>query len=260
MKIKGRYIVIIIILIVYFLLMYFWLGKDNLKKEKLSTKIIIGNSSVWELYKKSWTNINNESNLKRINWSEFKVINDDKKLGTYYVWYDSEEWYLFDKDKNAVNYEGRLLAYRANYDIKVDKFKVEEVTDYSDIAGFLKEKNIDINSELTVNSYVNFDIDNDGVDEVIYLFSNVFSMESNPEEVFSLVFAKKNDSIYILYDSVEENDGYNGCKPYINYILDIDDDNEKEIILSCGRYSDQKPIDMLFKFKNDSFNILVTNQ
>lgn len=259
MKIKPRYIILLIILFTYLLVMYLVAGKSNLRKEKLTTKLIVGDSSVWELENKSWVNIVKDTDLKDFNWTFYNIYEDDTDIGKYYLWYDEEEWYVFDKEKNPINIEGNLLAYQANYKIPVKKFKVNQVTDYSDIKNHLLEKNIDITSELTVSSSIKIDIDNDGNDEVIYLFSNAFPEESEPEEIFTYVFMKKDKATYIMYDQREENTGYVGCKPYVNHILDVDEDKKYEIILSCGKYSNQKPTDMLLEFKKDGFNVLISN-
>ena len=70
----------------------------------------------------------------------------------------------------------------------------------------------------------------------------------------------KNNEIYPMYSSVETNQAVNGCKPYLSAVLDIDNDNTSELVVSCGRYSTYKPIDMLYKFTNEGFKILISNQ
>ena len=259
MRIKPRYIILLIILFAYLLVMYLVAGKDNLRKEKLTTKLIVGNSSIWELENKNWINIVKNTDLKDFSWTFYNIYEDDKDIGKYYLWYDEEEWYVFDKEKNPVNIEGNLLAYQANYKILVKKFTAKEVTDFAAVKKNLSDKGIDITKELTVASSIEIDIDNDGVDEVIYLFSNAFPLESDPDEIFTYVFMKKDKATYIMYDQREENTGYVGCKPYVNHILDIDEDKKYEIILSCGRYSNQKPLDMLLEFTKDGFKVLISN-
>ena len=258
-KLKPRYIILLIILFVYLLVMYLVVGRDNLRKEKLTTKLIVGNSSVWELSNKQWTNIVTSMELKEFSWSFYNIYEDNKDIGKYYLWYDDEEWFVFDKKKEPINLEGKLLAYQANYKIPLKEFTSEQINDFSKIEKNLSNKNIDIDSELTVSSFVEIDIDNDGNDEVIYLISNAFPEESDPDEIFTYVFMKKDNSTYVMYDEREENTGYVGCKPYINYVLDIDEDKKYEIILSCGKYSDQRQLDRLLKFEKEGFKLLIDN-
>ena len=260
MKKNSRYIIIIVILIVYLLTMYILVGKKNLRAEKVTTKLVIGDDTVWELKKKHWTSITQDSDLVKLNWTLFHVFDDGKDLGELYLWRNDDTWYLFDKDKKAINHDGRLLAYQSNYGLKIKKHKVENVIDYNEVAGFLQEKNISSTDQFSVANYVQIDIDNDGVDEIIYLFSNALISENAPDEVFTLVFMRDDGKNYILYETHENNYGFNGCKPYVNYVLDLNDDNNYEMILSCGRYSDLGVIDMLLEFKNGKFNNLVTNQ
>lgn len=256
---KGRYIVLIIILICYLLIMFFTVGKDNLIKKNRTTKIIVGDDTVWELSKNTWYFLNTNIDRKNLNWQEFNVYVSNEKIGKYYLWYN-DNWYLFNKNKEAINYEGELLAYQSNYDIEIKNFEAIPITDYTHVRKVLSENNLELDSELTQSLVVDIDFDNDNVEEHFYVISNVFSLDTTPSKVFSIVFMVKEEKIYMLYNSIEENKGLNGCKPYINYILDVDNDNENELILSCGRYSNQPPIDMLYKFKDDKFDIIISNR
>ena len=44
--------------------------------------------------------------------------------------------------KNAVNYTGRLLAYKSNYDINVLQYQEEEITDFTYVNKVLEENGI----------------------------------------------------------------------------------------------------------------------
>lgn len=47
MRSKKTYIIILVVLAVYFLVFFLTLGRENLKQEKYSTTIIVGNSTIW---------------------------------------------------------------------------------------------------------------------------------------------------------------------------------------------------------------------
>ena len=257
--IKKRYIVILIIVIVYFTVFFLLYGRAELKYSKLKTTLIIGDNTIWQLDEKKWYNIVNNKDMGNLNWQEFTVFVDNEKLGNYKIVYD-DKWYLFDKKRNPISYSGNLIAYSANYEMKVKNFSQEKISDYTKVNEVLSENNITANQELTSNTLISVDIDNDGIDEKIYVAGNVFPMETDPEYIFSVVFMEKNDIIYPIYKSIEKNKNFNGCKPYINSIIDVDDDNKYEIILSCSQYSTEGTIDMLYRFNNDKFSIIVTNQ
>lgn len=256
---KKRYVVILIIIAVYFTVFFLLYGKDELKKSKLETTLIIGNDTIWQLKEKSWYNIANVADKEELNWEEFTVFVDNKKIGKYSMVYDNK-WYLFDKDRNAYPYSGSLIAYSANYEMKVKEFSKEQISDYTKVNEVLTENNLSTNSELTVSNYIKVDFDSDGKEEEFYMVSNAFPKESNPNYIFSIVFMEKDDIIYPIYKSIDKNRSLNGCKPYISAIIDVDDDNKYEIVLSCSEYSVEKTIDMLYQFNNDKFSIIVSNQ
>ncbi len=144
--------------------------------------------------------------------------------------------------------------------MKIKNFTQEKISDYTKVNEILSKNNISTNQELTSNTQISVDIDNDGIEEKIYVVGNVFPKESDPEYIFSVVFMEKNDIIYPIYKSIAKNKSFNGCKPYINSIIDVNDDNKYEIVLSCSAYSIEGTIDMLYKFSNDKFKIIVSNQ
>lgn len=261
MKKKGRYIVLLVILLIYFILMFFVYGKDYLKEEKITTKLILGNQTVWELRNRKWYLLSSRSQIDKLNWQKFNVYVNRENIGEYYLWNDDEKWYLFNENKEAYLYRGRLFAYQSNYDLRIKEFTTEKITDFKVVNEVLNENNIPTNQELTTASLVNIDIDNDKKEEQFYLVSNAFTESANqPDNIFSIVFMVKENKKYILYNSIERNKGLNGCQPYINYVLDINDDKKHELILSCARYDLLPQLDMLYKFENNEFKILISNE
>lgn len=256
---KKRYIVIMIIIIVYFAVFFILYGKDEIKKSKLETTIIVNDSTIWQLKNKKWYNIRDDSNREDLNWEKFNIIIDNKEIGKYKIVYNTK-WYLYDDDKNPYQYTGNLLAYQANYKMKVKDFEPIQISDYTYVNQLLEENFLPINQELTVSDLVSIDFDDDGINENFYLVSNAFPYDGEPENIFTIVFMEKSGVIYKMYNSVEKNKGYNGCKPYINDIIDVNDDGKYEIILTCAKYSVETPIDMLYTFTNNDFRIIISNQ
>lgn len=256
---KKRYIVILIMIVVYFLVFFFLYGRDNLKQSKLKTTIIVGDSSVWQLEENRWHNLSSTFSRQDLNWEKFNIIIDDKAIGKYSVVYD-EKWYLFDENRSPYNYTGNLIAYQANYKMKLKPFTTNEITDFTTVNKVLTENNLNTTQEFTLSNYIDIDYDGDGSNEKFYFISNVFPIETNPDYIFSIVFMEKNGTIYPIYKSIEKNQSFNGCKPYISAIIDVNDDNKYEFVLSCSKYSVETPIDMLYKFTNNEFKIIVSNQ
>jgi len=264
MKINKGYKVIIIILVVYFLVFFCILGLDNLKKNKHNFILLVGESTVWEYASQKWLNVTASSTLEKINWQEYQVYIDNQYVNKYQLWFD-DKWYAFNidpktKERQAVQLEGDLIAYKANYDLNIKSFKNEKVTNNTYIQQVLNQNGLSTGSKLTVNNVVQIDIDNDGNLEEFYVISNAFPTDNYPDTIFSIVFMVKNEQIYPMYSNITKGKNTNGCKPFIRTFLDIDEDNIHEVIVSCGKYSIQKPEDMLFQLSDKEFKLLISNQ
>lgn len=259
-KNRTRYIVLLVILVTFTLIMYLGFGKENLKKEKEAMTIIVGETAIWNYSDMHWLNVTTPTTIEKLNWLDYNVYIDNKPLGKYYLWYNQDKWYIFDQNKKAIQRDGNIIAYRSNYEIKVQDFQMEEIRNYTPVRQVLSENSLSTSSKYTVSQETSIDIDNDGVKEKFYFVSNAFPIDFEPTNVFTFVFMVKNNQIYPMYSSVEQNQSVNGCKPYLSGVLDVDNDNTSELVVSCGRYSTSKPIDMLYKLTDEGFKILISNQ
>ena len=259
MRGKKTYIGLIAIFLVFFAFMFVIFGLPSIKKKKYSANIIVGEQTIWNYKDNKWTSIKANTSIQDLSWQEYNVFINNQKVGNYYLWHD-DKWYAFDKNRKAIVLDGYLLAYQANFDLKVFSFSEEEIVDRTYVDYVLEQNNLDITSQFTISSKVSFDFDNDGVIEDFYLISNAFSYEVVPDNIFSLVFMVKNNTIYPIYTDVDANRGFNGCQPYLRSFLDVDNDNTSEFILSCSKYSIAGDVDMLYKFENDEFKIIISNQ
>ena len=141
------------------------------------------------------------------------------------------------------------------------KFVTNDIIDKSYLNKVLTDVNLEINQELTSSYYISFDIDSDTKEEQLYVVSNRFPIENlGVNKYFSFVFLVKNEKIIYLYKDLEKTtDGYDGCKPYVSNIIDIDSDNSYEIILNCSDYSTGQTISKLYKFKRNKFELIVSS-
>ncbi len=256
---KKRYIILIIIIVIYFLALFLPIGLKNIKKDKMEAAIIVGNDTVWELRHKKWYNVKYAADIKKLDWEEFKVLVSNEDYGNYYLWKD-EKWYLFDKNKKSYNYSGELLAYKSAYPMKHKEYTINQISDYKYVNEVLKENGLKENQDFTVSAVNSVDFDNDGIVESFYFVSNAFPIDGYPEDIFSFVFMEKSGKLFNIYTSVEKNKNMNGCKPNLYSIIDVDEDDNYELIIRCGKYSIEKPIDMLYKFENNEFKIVISNQ
>lgn len=257
---KKRYIVILVVLAIYVVIMLLVLGKDMLITSKDTTTLIIGDTSIWDYKEESWTNITNSTTIESLSWKDYKVYIDNKEFGNYYLWNDDSKWYIFDEKKKAIKKDGSLIAVRSNKEIKIKDFKVSDIRNYYNVEKVLKQNELSVSSKYTVSTETSLDIDSDGKNEIFYFISNAFPLDYAPSKIFSIVFMVKDGKIYPIYTDISLNKINNGCKPYLNTVLDLDDDNIYEMVISCGKYSTEKPADMLYKFTDEGFKILISNQ
>lgn len=256
---KRVYVILLLILAVFLVVMFLLFGVDNIRQEKYEAVIIVGENTTWKYSNKNWTNITYKSSMQQLSWKKYLVFSDNKELGTYYLWHD-DRWYVFDEKRNAIDVEGDLLAYSANYDLKINGFSEEDVDDTTYIDYVLEENDLGLSSQFTSLYKFEFDIDNDSVNEEFYLMSNAFAMDFSPEKTFSIAFMVKDGNVNYIYKDISTNRVYNGCKPFYNTFLDINNDNTYELILSCRKYSVGQRTDMLYQYNDNNFQILISNQ
>ena len=257
---KVKYIVIIVILVIYCVLMYLAFGVDETKRRETAATLLIGDSAIWNYSGGSFTNITSQSTISSFDWQEFTVYVDNQLLGNYSVWYD-DRWYLFDEGQNAVDYQGNLFAYKADFDMNILPFTVQEISDYRYVEQVLSEYGI-TTPGYTVDNYYAIDLDQDGVDEEFYAVSNCF-MDIDigfPDEYFSFLFMVDDGVITMLYEETGQNQAVNGTQPIIYSVLDIDNDSNYEMIVMGYKYSVQLPYVMLYKYEDGTLKLEFSNQ
>ena len=257
---KKVYIVLIVMIAVFFTFMFLTYGVDNVKENNYTSTIVVGNSSVWDYSNKNWVNIRATTSIDKLNWNKFLVYSNNEKIGEYSLWHD-DMWYVFDEDRNPVKIDGDLLAISANFDVKVLPFNVETLNeDMKYVYSVLQKNNLSIENKFTSLGKIRVDFDSDGEKDNFYIMTNAFPTEFNPKMIFSIVFMIKDNSIYYIYNDISENRSFNGCKPYFNSFIDINNDNKYEFILSCGKFGSNNQVDMLYEFEENAFKIAISNQ
>ena len=254
-----RYVPLIIVMIIVGVTMFLLYGLDSLRREKYETAIVVGDNTSWIYKKKRWIKVSSANAFEDLNWKNFEVYENNERVGSYNLWHD-DKWYVFDDKRNAINIEGEMLAYRSNYDITMDEFSKEEITDNTYVNTVLTDHNLSNDNKFTTTYKTSVDIDHDGSLEEFYVISNVFPLNFQPEKIFSFVFMVKDETIYYLYEDVADYRVYAGCSPDIITFIDANADNNDELIVSCFQYSNLGRVDMLYNFNGENFNILISNQ
>ena len=256
---KKVYIILLVILLVFGLVMFLLFGVRNIREESFASTVIVGDNTTQIYNQNKWIYLRNRTSLEKLNWKEYHVFLDNKEKGDYLLWHN-DKWYTFDKDKNAVNLDGKFIAYSANYKMKVLDFIEDDVDDNTYVKQVLQENGLSTSSQFSSIYKVSLDYDSDNQDEDFYIISNAFPIDFEPDVTFSIAFMVDNNTVYTLYSNIGDNMGFNGCKPFYHSFIDTNDDNVYEIILSCGQYSVEEQIDMLYQFINGEFKLLISNQ
>ena len=256
---KKVYIFLIIILLGFGLAMFLIYGVDTLKREKYKTVLIVGENTTWLYRNNAWVKPLKREAYDELNGKKYHVLENNKDIGTYKLMHN-DKWYVYDDNKNTVNVDGVMVAYRTNYDITFKDFIKEDITDTTYVDEVLTTNSLPLDSEYTKSYKTSIDIDYDGIKEDFYVLSNVFPLKFQPKRIFSFVFMVKDEKIYYLYDDVRDYRVYAGCSPEIEAFVDADANNMDEIIVSCFQYSNLDRIDMLNRFDGEKFKILISSQ
>ena len=102
--------------------------------------------------------------------------------------------------------------------------------------------------------------------EPSYRTINRFRIHPEMKELLRQCFVQfrnqlvKEEIIYPIYTNIEDAKHANSCKPFIRSFLDIDEDDKYEVIVSCAKYSIQKPEDMLYQLTDEGMKLLISNQ
>lgn len=251
--INKRYIYVIIGLIISFFLFFFIYGINSIKNYRNDETLILSDDVAFRKYKGKWGKINSHKNL---NWKKYHIYINNEYFDDQYLYYN-EKWYIFKKDKTAIPYNGDILAFNSDY--KVINFNTTNINFDKYIKKVLNDNKAN-NYGIDSSYYSDLDLDSDGILERIYVISNRFSKELDSGMFFSYIFLVKDGKItYIYKDSSIDNNSYEGCKPYISNIIDIDNDNKYEIVIACSYYSDEGTNYKLYKYHKGKFNLLVSN-
>lgn len=170
--------------------------------------------------------------LEEINSEDkkFEVYQRNKSIGEYRLSYVGQ-WNFF-QNNNWKGIYGDFLAIESNLKSQVIDFQYEDMTeeDYKDISHFVDG---DI-SHLNNNSMIVVDLDENGVEDRIGMFSNQVE-EYNGTDYFSLAYLKLNGKLIEIYKDTGKN---TFSLPYYNLfsILKLNEEKNPRLIINKGYY------------------------
>lgn len=249
-KIKSNkaYIILLSVLIIYLIITFFTLKNTNKKEENISYFVTNNSKYIFENNKFSKPENNN-----KLNWKEYSIYIDNNYIGNYQLQYN-DKWYIYDKERNPIKYEGNVIGF-SNLNINVYNFNKQDITDteINKINLYLRNENINIVDYNTYDAKIEFDIDNDNKLEKIYIVTS--RINGNDNNIFSMILMEKDNKITTISSKIISSQSNESIKIYDVYgIIDIDEDKTMEIIISETQYSQpDKSNEQIYKLKNKKY-------
>ncbi len=207
--------------------------------------VIVGNYLILQETRNGWKQIN-DFNDELAN-KKYTIMNGNtNETNITLQKAPNNEWYFLDNNFNQVKMDDFRIATH-NLNINLGNFE-REIGKDKYINSYLAKNKIEKPDTYSVNK-IKFDFDNDGTDENIYTLSN-FSLESTNYDQKSFILMERNGKTTLIEESDEE--------PYmVMEILDIDNDNNYEMIVSKG-VLDVPTFDscyLIYKFENEKWTL-----
>lgn len=227
MKKKILVIILILLVITNGIILFF----ENYYNQLL----IIGGNTIVEYRNNKLLKIKKSNKInKRLNYKKYSVYNNgifedyyiDFKNGDY----NNISYTLYNNSDEETNITDSLLAYTNDLNINVQSVKNSYIM--TDIDKKLLQKSLPgYNLNNIYFNKVTVDLDNDGLNEEIYIVNN-FDFVNVPDKTVSYVFLKTSNGNIIEIEK-DESSNQNKVPAYrFSYSIDVDKDNEYEIILS----------------------------
>lgn len=254
MKDKKKYIIVFIVLVIYLLIIFLWNGKKLIKENFVTSYLMISPSTQWKYEKGTW---NIATNIVEYSMKRFDTYVDGKPFGSYNVTYNNK-FYLFNDKRESIHYDGDLIAVRGSLPIGVLSFKEENINPSAPIVSeVLKEKKIKASLDTIRVRSISLDIDNDKNLENIYVMNNVFNAKEG-ENSFALVFIIDDEKRVYIYEKIEDSvETLTMCVPYIQNVIDIDQDKNYEIIMGCEYFSNNGTCHNLYDNKINQYKNII---
>lgn len=204
MRSIKKYIILIICFVAWIGLLIYFNNVDKAKSlKKVPQYILIDQLHYWKYVDEEWSSIDSIKDFrtveKEINWHKYDIYVNNQFYNTFdYVLMDYEEYYFDDNTKSYEITQDKLLLNHDSY-LKLKNFNTDSFSDedVEIVSNFMNKYNYSVNDVAFKSKYV---IDEDNV---IYIVSNY--REYSIEDIFYLVFYRKNNKNYLLVNNSSSN-------------------------------------------------------
>lgn len=137
--------------------------------------------------------------------------------------------HAYDMKNRYLVFDPALVAYTKDLNIKFINLNNELIDDFAIIEDYFEINDIDI-SDAEIDYIIDskFDIDKDGKDKHIYSIGYII----DDNQYYSLVIMKQDNKYYLLSQEISDYSYMEGNKLELTCIMDYDNDNNYEYIIS----------------------------
>lgn len=262
---KKKYRFLFICLFIYILLMIAVICYNMYFKNKGDAVIFVDNYASWRYSDEKWSKIS-DGQIMNYSWKKYDLYSEQKLMGNYYLMKNNynEDWHIFDDDKNAIKWTSGIVAFGGSLEVNPVSYSTTKISssEMSYVKNVAKNLDIDDNiSKLSIENKYLVDLDDDGINEEIYAFSNAF-VDTSSKKVYAIVFMRKNNKNRIIYNYIQDNkNSFQGCLPSVDTIFKVGKDKNPNFSISCTFYSMSGIYSYLYDYdiKSDKINKLLTS-
>lgn len=252
---KKKYKILFISLIIYLVITFILLALTG-NMDVLFKKYIVLSPDIVLTYKNDNLSLYN----KKIKKKNIELYYGNEYMGSYKFSYKNNELKFMDGKKNIFEtYDNQFFGYSKNLDVNIIPFENNQMNEFeieklNQILNNLEIKGYEM---LSISDKISIDYDNDGINDNIYIVSNLF-LESINKKVFSLIYYldDNNNPVFIYKKISNITNMYNLCVPSINNIVDLNKDSNYEMFIECNYFDNIGTEYSIYKFENRSYNII----
>ena len=250
---KNNVLIIFIIVLILNLLI---LTLNSINKEY----VMFGTTTILEYKNGKLNKIKETTKInKKLNYKVFNVYNN-KEFNKYYLTIKEGDtvpvYEIYGLDNEQVYLSNSLLAHTDGISLKVFSSSISKQIEEEDKMIFDKifdKYNLEKKYSLYMRK-IECDIDNDGFTETLYSIDNyAFSID----KIYCLIFLVDSNNEIIMIDKIIDRaeNIYEVYHKNLNWIVDIDNDNQYEIVLSRKSGDDTPTYYEFYKYDNKSKEI-----
>lgn len=255
MENKKKIVIVISILLIYFVIMMIFFGFDSLKKKVNHLEILISPTTYLKYEKGVWEKADEDAT--ELLGKTYQIYGNHQYLYDAILQYTEDKWYAFDKNnKPLLSFPKNFFAYRGNMKVDVVNYHSVEMSEaeIKEATNILKKYNITFQPSFTKTMKLEFDFNNDGVEENLYIISNALGMEEQ-SIYFSIAYIENSGNIEILIEKISDS-MYQIPTLNLRELIDINQDKKYEFVFEYSYFDQLGTSHEIFEYQNGIYKAI----